>query len=113
MAYTKGEHGYFTGSISEGGKATQKGARKSAKREKLVGIHMLGFTKEQAKKEFGDLWAKDRPTPKSFWDYQAATETPTLQDAVLRGAISSKTTESQWAKLSPGMRREIVRSRKR
>ncbi len=40
-------------------------------------------------------------TPKSFWSYQASTETP---DAPAHIA------QSDWEKLSPGMRREIKRT---
>lgn len=50
------------------------------------------------------------PTPKSFWSYQAATETPSLEYAIAANAISANTTQQQWEALSPGMRREIVRS---
>ncbi len=49
-------------------------------------------------------------TPKSFWTYQAGSETPNLETAISAGAISSDTTDTQWQALSPGMRREIVRS---
>lgn len=47
---------------------------------------------------------------KSFWTYQAATATPTLAEAIRLGAIAADTTDAQWEALSPGMRREIVRS---
>jgi len=51
-------------------------------------------------------------TPKSFWSYKASSETPSLEEAIKIGAISSNTTQEQWQQLSPGMRREIVRSKK-
>lgn len=47
-------------------------------------------------------------TPKSFWTYQAATETPDyseLPEGTFHGS------RAQWEAFSPGMRREIVRSR--
>ena len=50
---------------------------------------------------------------KAFWSYQAATETPTLETAIAANAIRADTTQQQWEALSPGMRREIVRSAKR
>lgn len=46
--------------------------------------------------------------PRSFWSYQAATPTPSVQEAIRAGAFRG--TEQQWEQLSPGMRREIVRS---
>lgn len=46
----------------------------------------------------------------AFWSYQAATATPSLQAAIDAGAISATTTQAQWDAMSPGMRREIVRS---
>lgn len=49
----------------------------------------------------------------SYWTYQASEETPALATAIECGAIASSTTENQWHALSPGMRREIVRSTKR
>ena len=52
-------------------------------------------------------------TPKSFWSYQAGSETPSLEEAVHIGAVASNTTTAQWEALSPGMRREIVRSHKK
>ena len=51
-----------------------------------------------------------RATPKSFWSYQAATETPSLAAAIEAGAIATSTTVAQWDQLTPGMKREIVRS---
>jgi predicted kinase len=42
----------------------------------------------------------ERPTPKSFWSYQAATETPLAPPGIA---------QKEWESLSPGMRREIVR----
>lgn len=50
---------------------------------------------------------------KSFWTYQAATETPSLEQAIRAGAIAASTTQEQWEAMSPGMRREIVRSAKK
>jgi hypothetical protein len=41
-----------------------------------------------------------------------ATETPTLAEAVAAGAIAAATTPEEWTKLTPGMRREIVRTAK-
>ena len=46
-----------------------------------------------------------------YWTYKASTPTPTLEDAIWCGAINPHTTEVEWFKLSPGMRREIVRQR--
>jgi hypothetical protein len=51
-------------------------------------------------------------TPKSFWSYQASGETPSLAEAIELKAISAKTTQVEWDRLSPGMKREIVRSKK-
>lgn len=50
---------------------------------------------------------------KDFWTYKAASETPSLEDAIKVGAISSTTTEVEWNKLGPGMKREIVRTAKK
>jgi hypothetical protein len=47
---------------------------------------------------------------KGFWMYEAASETPTLAEAIKAGAIAANTTEAEWNKLTPGMKREIVRS---
>lgn len=49
-------------------------------------------------------------THEPYWTYQPGTPTPTLEQAIAAGAISPETTEADWHKLSPGMRREIVRS---
>jgi hypothetical protein len=46
----------------------------------------------------------------SYWTYQGSEPTPTLKEAVALGAASDRITEQDWHKLSPGMRREIVRS---
>ena len=54
-----------------------------------------------------------RATPKDFWSYQSSSPTPSLKDAVDAGAIHPKTTQQEWESLSPGMRREIVRSSKK
>jgi hypothetical protein len=48
-----------------------------------------------------------------YWTYKASTPTPSWIDAIWCGAISSKTTENEWYQLSPGMRREIVRSKEK
>lgn len=48
-------------------------------------------------------------TPKTFWTYHAATETPTLATAIALGKIAATTTKEEWEKLTPGMKREIVR----
>lgn len=56
------------------------------------------------------------PTPKTFWEYHRANpglETPSLQEAIRLGAIRADTTQEQWEQMSPGMRREIVRSAKK
>ncbi len=53
-----------------------------------------------------------RTTPRSFWTYQA-DEPPSLEQALALGAIAPKTTWPEWEQLSPGMRREIVRSAQR
>lgn len=45
-----------------------------------------------------------------YWTYKAATKTPTHAEALALGAIRSDMTEEQWRSLTPGMRREIVRS---
>lgn len=45
-----------------------------------------------------------------YWTYKAATPTLTLEQAKELGAVSATWTESDWHKLTPGMRREIVRS---
>jgi len=48
-----------------------------------------------------------------YWTYKAASKTPELEEAIKAKAIHPKTTEDDWAKLSPGMRREILRSAQR
>jgi hypothetical protein len=48
--------------------------------------------------------------PETFWTYQSATSTPTLESAIAAGAIKADTAPEQWEALSPGMRREIVRT---
>lgn len=45
-----------------------------------------------------------------YWTYKAASPTPTYQEALDAGAISPNMTESGWQSLTPGMRREIVRT---
>ena len=49
----------------------------------------------------------------SYWTWKAATPTPTLDEAIWSGAIPANTTEKEWYKLSPGMRREIVRAKQK
>ena len=56
---------------------------------------------------------RNAPTPASFWSYQAASETPTHAEAIELGAIDARMTEEGWQSLTPGMRREIVRSHMR
>ena len=45
----------------------------------------------------------------SYWTYKAASPTPSYEEAWTLGFNG---TEQQWASLSPGMRREIVKSYK-
>lgn len=52
---------------------------------------------------------RNAPTPASFWSYKAPP-TPSYDEAKACGAISDKMTEAGWQSLTPGMRREIVRS---
>jgi hypothetical protein len=47
----------------------------------------------------------------TYWMYKAASPAPSLADAIWAGAIKPDTTEQDWHKLSPGMRREIVRAK--
>lgn len=57
------------------------------------------------------LIVHDRPTPSSFWSYQPGSATPSWQEAVDCGAIKAdKIDDAAWQRLTPGMRREIVRS---
>lgn len=42
--------------------------------------------------------------------YKPSEPTPTLVEAVALKAISPSTTEAEWDKLTPGMKREVVRS---
>lgn len=44
----------------------------------------------------------------AYWTYRAGSPTPSHSEAIELGAFSG--TEAQWTSLSPGMRREIVRS---
>lgn len=44
----------------------------------------------------------------SYWTYKAGSPTPGHAKAVACGAFRG--TEQQWESLTPGMRREIVRS---
>jgi len=55
---------------------------------------------------------RNAKTPASFWSYQAPP-TPSYDEAKACGAISDKMTEKGWESLTPGMRREIVRSYQR
>ena len=48
-----------------------------------------------------------------YWTYKAASKTPELAEAIEAKAIHPKTTDAEWQKLSPGMRREILRSAQR
>lgn len=48
----------------------------------------------------------NKPTPKSFWSYQASSPTPSIHD-LPEGTF--KGTQREWESLSPGMRREIAR----
>jgi hypothetical protein len=50
------------------------------------------------------------PTPKDFWSYKPATETPTVEQ-VPEGAIKPGTTQAEFEQLSPGMRREVGRTK--
>lgn len=45
-----------------------------------------------------------------YWIYKTSTPTPTWIEALWCRAINQNTTEQQWNSLSPGMRREIVRT---
>lgn len=47
----------------------------------------------------------------SYWTYKAGSPTPSHREAVAAGAFRG--TESDWHSLTPGMRREIVRSHKK
>ena len=47
-----------------------------------------------------------------YWTYKTGP-IPTVEEALALGAVALGTTEDEWCKLSPGMRREIVRSAKR
>lgn len=46
-----------------------------------------------------------------YWTYKTGP-IPTVEEALALQAIKIGTTEIEWSKLSPGMRREIVRSAK-
>ena len=45
-----------------------------------------------------------------YWTYHASAPTPTYAEALACGAINAAMTETGWRSLTPGMRREIVRS---
>jgi len=47
----------------------------------------------------------------SWWTYQASSPTPSWEEAIAAGAF--KGSKSEWESLSPGMRREILRTWKR
>jgi hypothetical protein len=49
-----------------------------------------------------------KPTPKSFWSYQASSPTPEHGSAVAAGRFRGS--KADWEGLSPGMRREIMRT---
>ena len=49
----------------------------------------------------------------SYWTYRTSEPTPTLKEALYLGAIAEGTTERDWHQLTPGMRSEIVRGRRR
>lgn len=51
-----------------------------------------------------------RKRNQSFWTYQSCEPTPSHSEAVALGAF--KGSEADWFKLSPGFRREIVRTTK-
>jgi hypothetical protein len=53
---------------------------------------------------------RNAPTPASFWAYHAGSATPSHAEALELGAIDARTTDDAWQSLTPGMRREIVRS---
>ena len=44
----------------------------------------------------------------AYWSHKAATPTPSYEEAVSLGCF--KSTEAGWYSLTPGMRREIIRS---
>lgn len=50
------------------------------------------------------------PDTPDFWGYKPYSPTPDLAKAIASGAIADTTTLQQWESLSPGMRREIVRT---
>jgi len=56
---------------------------------------------------------RDAPTPASFWSYQPSSPTPSYWEALECGAIGANMSEDGWQSLTPGMRREIVRSHMR
>lgn len=45
-----------------------------------------------------------------FFTYKPDSPTPSREDAIARGAVPEGTTDKEWQALSPGMRREIVRT---
>lgn len=49
----------------------------------------------------------------SFWTYQAGSDTPSIEDAIAAKAVHPDMTADDWTKLTPGMRREIVRTAKK
>lgn len=46
----------------------------------------------------------------SYRPYQYSVPVPELSEAIALGAISPKTSETQWHQLSPGMKIEVVRT---
>lgn len=44
----------------------------------------------------------------AYWTYKASSPTPTYEQAWMLGAFNE--IKEQWYSLSPGMRREILRS---
>ena len=45
----------------------------------------------------------------NYWTYKPSSPTPSFLEAKECGAIGDNTLPGDWYKLSPGMRREIVR----
>ena len=62
-------------------------------------------------RECGTTWHR-AVTPASFWSYRASEPTPSYAEAVEAGAVADGD-PNVWEQLSPGMRREIMRSAKR
>jgi len=47
---------------------------------------------------------------KNFWTYKTDYPTPQLKYALQLGVISPETVIEEWDKLTPGFKREIIRS---